>query len=104
MAMCFTLIPMDYHHLKQKSLTFKTISLRRGDAIDNVFKVYRAKFADFTVSSHWMLLQEDTIYRNIFDKKFLSTDYHRNDRDVSLWLNQQYRNLYNEISKTSHIQ
>ena len=23
MTMCFTLIPMDYHHLKQKSLTFQ---------------------------------------------------------------------------------
>ena len=37
-------------------------------------------------------------------QKFLSTDHHKNDRDVSLWFNQQYRNLYNEISKTSHIQ
>ena len=37
-------------------------------------------------------------------QKFLSTDHHRNDRDVSLWFNQQYGNLYNEISKTSHIQ
>ena len=26
------------------------------------------------------------------------------DRDVSLWFNQQYGNLYNEISKTFHIQ
>ena len=37
-------------------------------------------------------------------QKFLSTDHHRNDRDVSLWFNQQYGNLYNKISKTSHIQ
>ena len=31
-------------------------------------KVYIAKFADLTVSSHCMLLLEDTIYRNIFNK------------------------------------
>ena len=68
MAMCFTLIPTDYHHLKQKSLTFSTIILCRGDTIVNVFKVYRVKFVDLTVSSHWMLLLEDTIYRNIFHK------------------------------------
>ena len=37
-------------------------------------------------------------------QKFFSTDHHRNDQDVSLWVNQQYGNLYNEISKTSHIQ
>ena len=35
---------------------------------------------------------------------FLSTDHHRNDRAVSLWFNQQYGNLYNEILKTFHIQ
>ena len=46
----------------------QTIILRRGDTIDNVFKVYRVKFVDFTVSSHWMLLLEATIYRNIFNK------------------------------------
>ena len=37
-------------------------------------------------------------------KTFLSTDHHRNDRDVSLWFNQQYGNLYNKTFSIGQFQ
>ena len=37
-------------------------------------------------------------------QKFLSTDHHRNDRDVSLWFNQQYGNLYNKTFSIGQFQ